>query len=193
MTRQPIAERAYSALVALYPRQFRDEYRADMVLVFREQCRDEPTWRVCLRSITDLALTVPNQHLETQMHHRNPTPVTTLGYLTVSLAGVLLAFVGGTTPLTMIIGAITALCAGTLATLTWRRAAPFRESNLTGQWWKFVIAGPTLLGAVILAAGFGVEAWFLGLAVVFIAISCVLIGFALALANLVGHHTPSPT
>ena len=192
MKRQPFTERAYGALLALYPRQFRDEYGADMVLVFRDQCRDEPTWRVCLRSIIDLALTIPNQHLETHMH-RNPTPVTTLGYLIVALAGVLLAIVGGTTPLTLIIGAITALCAGALATLTWRRAAPFRESTLTGQWWKFVIAGPALVGVVIVAAGLGVEAWFLGLAVVLIAISCMVIGLVLALANLIGHHTPSPT
>jgi hypothetical protein len=192
MKRQPFTERAYGALLALYPRQFRDEYGADMVLVFRDQCRDEPTWRVCLRSIIDLALTIPGQHLETHMH-RNPTPVTTLGYLIVALAGVLLAVVGGTTPLTLIIGAITALCAGSLATLTWRRAAPFRESTLTGQWWKFVIAGPALVGVVIVAAGLGVEAWFLGLVVVLVAISCMVIGLVLALANLIGHHTPSPT
>jgi len=88
---------------------------------------------------------------------------------------------------------LTALCAGTLATLTWRRAAPVRESTLTGQWWRFVIAGPALVGVVIVAADLGVEAWFLGLAVVLIAISCMVIGLVLALANLNGHHTPSPT
>jgi hypothetical protein len=128
-----------------------------------------------------------------EAHASNSTPIATLGYLTLALAGVLLVIVGGTTPLTLIIGTLTAATAGTLVILSWRRAAPFQESTLSSQRWKFVIVGPVLLGAVILAAGLGVEAWFLGIAVVFVAIGCVVIGLALAVANLVIHHTPSPT
>ena len=33
------------------------------------------------------------------------------------------------------------------------------------DWWKFVLAGPCLVGLVIIAAGLGVEAWSLGIAV----------------------------
>jgi hypothetical protein len=124
---------------------------------------------------------------------RNATPVATLGYLTVSLVGVLLAIVGGTTPLTLIVGAVVAVGAGVLAVLTWRRTAPFRGSTLTAQWWKFVVAGPLLIGAVILGAGLGVRAWFLGLAVVLAALASVAVGLALAVANLVARHTPTPT
>ena len=66
-------------------------------------------------------------------------------------------------------------------------------SSLISEGAGLVIAGPALVGVVIVGAGLGVEAWFLGLAVVLIAISCMVIGLLLALANLIGHHTPSPT
>ncbi len=186
MTRAPLPERGYRLLVRLYPRQFREQYGADMVALFREQCRDESAWSVTVRSLLDLALTVPSQHLETRMH-KHPTSVVTLGYLAVALAGLLVAVVGGTTSFTLIGGALVALGAGTLAVLTWRRAAPVRESTLTSQWWKFVVAGPLLIGAVIVASGLGVEAWYLGLVVVFAAISSVLVGLALAVANVARH------
>jgi hypothetical protein len=192
VTRVRFPERAYRVLVHLYPRQFRDEYGDDMVALFRDQCRDEPAWSVSLRSLLDLALTVPSRHVEARLH-RNPTPVTTLGYLTVAFAGLVLAAVGGTAPLALVTGAVVAGGAGALAVLTWRRAAPFRGSNLASHWWRFVVAGPVLIGAVIVGSGLGVDAWFLGLAIVFAAIGCVVVGLALAVANVLSRHTPSPT
>jgi hypothetical protein len=190
MNDRPFTERAYEALVAMYPRRFRDEYGADMVLLFRNQCGDEPTWRVCVRCVIDLALTIPNQHLETHMR-RNPSPTLTLVYLTFALAGAVLAVIGGSAPIAVVIGITIALGAGALAILTWRRAAPFRESNLTGQWWKFLVAGPALLAAVIVAARLGVEAWFVGLAIVIAAIAMVAIGIVLGLARVVTHRSPT--
>lgn len=191
MTRARFPERAYRALVHLYPREFREEFGDDMVALFREQYRDEPALLVVVRSLVDLALTVPSQHVETRMH-TNPTPVTTLMYLAVTLAGLVLAVVGGTAPLALVTGALIAVAAGALAVLTWQRAAPFRTSTLTSHWWKFVVAGLVLIGAVIVASGLGVNAWFLGLAVVFIAIGSVVVGVALAVANLVARHRPTP-
>jgi F0F1-type ATP synthase assembly protein I len=192
VTRDRFPERAYRALVHLYPREFREEFGDDMVALFRDQYRDESPWSVIVRSLLDLALTVPSQHVENRMH-TNPTPVTTLAYLTVALAGLVLAVVGGTTPLALVTGALVAVGAGALAVVTWRRAAPFRGPTLTSQWWKFVVAGPVLIGAVIVASGLGVDAWFLGLAVVFTAIGSVVVGFGLAVANLVARHRPTPT
>ena len=55
--------RVYHALVGLYPRLFRDDYGADMVQLLRDQCADEPAWRVCGRAVLDLALT----HMEAHM------------------------------------------------------------------------------------------------------------------------------
>jgi hypothetical protein len=125
--------------------------------------------------------------------HKDPTPVATLGYLTVALAGLVVAVGGGTTPLALMIGTLIAVAGGVLAVLTWRRAAPFRGSTLTAQWWKFIVAGPLLVGAVIVASGLGVDAWFLGIATVFIAIGSVATGLALAVANVLARHTPTPT
>lgn len=185
---RPLAERVYAALLHLYPRRFREEYGTDMVLLFRDQRRDEPAWRVTLRTLLDLALTVPYQHLETRMH-KNPTPVATLGYLTVALAGLLVAVFGGDGTPAVIIGAAVALAAGSLAIVTWRRAAPFRGSVPTAQWWMFVVAGPVLVGAVLVAAELGVDAWIAAMVVIGLAIGSVLVGFALATAGLVARVT----
>jgi hypothetical protein len=124
--------------------------------------------------------------------HRNPSPTLTLVCLAITLAGVLLAAIGGSAPLALILGAAIALGGGVLSIVTWRQAAPFHESHLMGQWWKFLIAGPALVGAVIVAAGLGVEAWFLGLAIVCIAIALVAVGLVLGLARLVTRRPPSP-
>jgi hypothetical protein len=123
--------------------------------------------------------------------NRKPTPTLTLVYLAVTLGGVLLAVIGGSAPPALITGAAIALGGGTLSALTWRRAAPFHTSRLTDHWWKFPIAGAALVGAVIVAAGIGVEAWLLGVAVVLVAIALVAVGLALGLARLLTRRSPS--
>jgi hypothetical protein len=123
--------------------------------------------------------------------HSNPSPTLTLVYLVVTLAGVLLAVVGGSAPPALILGTAIALGGGTLAILTGRRAAPFHVSHLTGLWWKFLIAGPALLGVVIVAANLDVEAWFLGFAVVCMAIALCSIGLVLGIARLVSRRSAS--
>jgi len=82
--------RAYGALVALYPREFRDEYGADMVQLARDACRDDPTWLVAGRVLVDLAVSIPTQHLlalaaaaDASSHHNtahNHPPGTGHGY-----------------------------------------------------------------------------------------------------------------
>ena len=191
MTPSPIAERAYVALVGLYPRRFRDAYGADLVSLFREQCRDEPHWRVFLRTTVDLVLTVPHQHLEAHMN-RNPTPALLLAYATLGLAGLVVMLVGGSNTAALIVGAVLAMVGIGLTAATWRRAAPFQEPGLSRQWWKCLIAGPVLIGLVIVAAGLGVEAWFLGFAVVIAAIGLIALGLALGVAHAFGRRHPTP-
>lgn len=190
MTRAAFPERAYAALVRLYPRQFRESYGTDMVRLFRDQCRDETRPRLYLRTTVDLILTIPHQHLEAHMK-RNPTPALLLAYLTVALVGVVVAIVGGSNPFALIVGAALAATGSGLAIATWRQAAPFRDSGLSHQWWKFVLAGPALIGCVIVAAGLGVEAWFLGLAVIFAAFGLFALGLVLAVVHLAGRRNPT--
>jgi hypothetical protein len=177
-----VAVLAYRALTRLYPRHFRHAYGADMVSLFREQCRDEPAWRVLPRAAVDLAITVPSQHLETNMR-RAPSRLVPLTYLAIAAAGVLLAIVGGTNVPTVIMGLGIALGARTVGVLAWRRAAPVHETTLSANWWKYVVAGPSLIALVIIAAGVGVNAWFLGMACVLAAIALTATGVLLGVSH----------
>lgn len=182
--------RAYGALVALYPREFRDEYGADMVQLAREAWRDDPPWRVAGRVVVDLAISIPTQHLEVRMH-RSPSPLVPLIYTAVSGAGIVLALVGGTNVASLILGLVVAAIAGTLAVIGWRRDAPIGRSMPTAHWWKFVVAGPVIIGAVMVAAGFGVEAWFVGTFFVFLAFVLTGVGLLLGLARLATRRPPN--
>jgi hypothetical protein len=187
MSGERVAVRAYRALTRLYPRRFRNEYGADMVSLFRDQWRDEPAWRLLPRSAVDLAITIPIQHLEARMH-RDPSRLVPLTYLAVAAAGLLLVIVGGTRVVTAIIGLGIALVAGTVGAMAWRRTTPVHESTLTANWWKYLIAGPCLVALVIIAAGAGVDAWFLGMACVFTALVLTAIGLILGLSHLFHRH-----
>jgi tellurite resistance protein TehA-like permease len=181
--------RAYGALVALYPRTFRDEYGADMVQLVRDTCDDEPAWRVASRVVVDLALSIPTQHLERHMK-RNPSPLIPLIYTAVAGAGVLLALAGGTSIALLVVGLAVALLAGTVAMIAWRRVGPVGGSVQTQHWWKLVLAGPVLIGGVIVAAQAGVEAWFAGLLTVFLGLILTGTGLLLGLTRLTTRRPP---
>lgn len=186
MSRDALVTRAYGALLWLYPRQFREEYRDDMVLLVRDQCRDESPWRVLTRSAVDLAITIPKQHLEAHMR-RTPTSIVSLGYLALSLAGIGLMIVGGSSLPAVVIGFAVAVLAAVLAVIAWRRSAPASEpATVTASWWKFVVAGPVLFGLVILGAGIGINAWFLLILTVLTGVVSIATGLVLGVLHLVG-------
>lgn len=182
--------RAYGALMALYPREFRDEYGADMVNLAREACRDDPPWRVACRVLVDLAISIPTQHLEARMH-RSPSLLIPLFYSAVSGAGIVLALVGGSNVALLVVGLMVAAIAGMLAVVAWRGAAPVGGSVQTTHWWKFVVAGPVLIGGVIVAAELGVDAWFVGMFLVFLALILTGVGLLLGLARLAARRPPA--
>ena len=91
----------------------------------------------------------------------------------------------------LIVGACIAVAAGMMAAIAWRRAGPLRATSPNGGWWKFVVAGPCIVVAVIIAAGLGVEAWFVGMVSVFVAFVLTGIGLALGLARLVNRRPPT--
>ena len=190
MNRERIAVRVYGTLVGLYPRHFRDNYRADMVQLIRDQLVDEPAWKVCGRATIDLAITIPIQQLEEHMS-RTPNHLVPLLYTAIASGGVLLVIVGGTNASMLIVGACIAVAAGAMAAIAWRKTGPLRGAIPDNGWWKFVLAGPYIVGAVILAAGLGVEAWLLGVASVFVAFVLTGIGLALGLARLVTRRSPT--
>ena len=182
----------YHALVGLYPRPFRDDYGADMVQLLRDQYADEPAWRVCGRAVLDLALTIPTQHMEAHMT-RTSTHLVPLLYTAVSAAGVLLAIVGGTNSTMLIAGLCIALAAAAMAAIAWRRSGPIGAGVSTGGWWKLLIAGPYIIIAVIVAAGIGVDAWFVGMFAVFLAFVLSGAGLLLGLVRFTRYTLKRPT
>jgi hypothetical protein len=182
------AIRTYGALLRLYPRRFRDQYGADMVLLMREQRAQESASRVFARSMVDLAISIPTQHLEARMH-RAPNPIVPLVYVTAAIAGLLVAILGGTNGATLVLGLGLAVVAGTVATQAWRRSRPVGEArDVTAAWWKFLVAGPCLAALVIVASGVGVQAWYLGMVVVLAAFVSTATGLVLGLAHLFTHR-----
>lgn len=182
--------RVYGTLVGLYPRRFRDDYGADMVQLVRDQCADEPAWKVYGRVAIDLAITIPTQQMEAHMK-RTPSHLVPLIYTAAATAGALLAIVGGTNVAMLIIGACIAVACGTMAAIAWRRAGPLRGTSTNRWWWKLVIAGPCIVAVVIIAAGFGVEAWFAGVVAVFFAFVLTGVGLLLGFARLVSRRSPT--
>ena len=123
--------------------------------------------------------------------HRSPSPLIPLIYTAVSGAGIVLALAGGTNAALLIVGLVVAAIAGTVAVISWRRAAPIGGSVRTTHWWKFVAAGPVIIGGVIVAAGLGVEAWFVGMFFVFLALILTGVGLLLGLARLATRRPPA--
>jgi len=189
VTSERFAVRAARTLVALYPRRLRDEYGDDMVALVREQCRDEPAGRVCVRFLIDLAITVPKTHLEVRMN-RIPSPVVPLFYMAVAFGGLLTAVLGGSQIVTVVLGLAVALLARTLGAVAWRQTATAVGRSLADAWWKFLLAGPTLVAMVIVAAGAGVESWYLGMAAVLTALVLTGVGVVLGLMRFAGRSRP---
>ena len=63
MTRKNPGERWYRRLLQLYPRDFRDEFGAEMTRLYRDRRRDERGWKLWGSLLVDLLRTAPSQHL----------------------------------------------------------------------------------------------------------------------------------
>lgn len=189
MTGDRAAFIAYRAMVRLYPREFREEYGADMVQLLRDQRADEPAWRVFARAAIDVAITVPAQHLEVNMNEPS-THLVPLLYTACALGGVLLAIVGGSSTGVVALGVIIAVVAGTTAAIAWRRTGPAGGRISTRGWWKLVVAGPCIIAGVVAAAGIGIDAWMVGMFAVLVAFVVTGLGVILGIVRLVQQRSP---
>ena len=134
---------AYRRLTALYPRRFRDEFRTDLITLFSHQLEDEGPGRVWLRTVRDIAVTVPTQHLE--VHVRRPSNnIVTAAAGVVAVAATFLAFAlgTGTSPALLLV----VLASGATAMWSWKDNQPLRVGNtVDSAWWKFLIGGAGLV------------------------------------------------
>lgn len=133
----------YRHLTALYPRQFRDEFRTDLVALFSHQLEGEGPGRVWLRTARDIAVTVPAQHLEAFMHRPSNNVVTAVSAVVALTAAFLAITMGTAASLAML---LVALGSGGTAVWTWQANRPIRVPHQTDSaWWKFIVGGVALV------------------------------------------------
>ncbi|HUS21617.1 MAG TPA: hypothetical protein VMZ66_06350 [Aeromicrobium sp.] len=182
----------YRALFRLYPRRFREEYGADMALLFEAQLRDESAGRVWARGLVDLAITVPAQHLEAHVN-RPPNPAIPTVFAALSITGLLMTGLGGTNLGMFGFGLVIAVVSGVLAVASWRRTrAITADRPASAHWWKLVAGGAGVLIATIVAVnvtGEVPEGWWLPMMLTFLAaITTTVAGLILGIARLSAHR-----
>jgi hypothetical protein len=183
----------YRALLRLYPRSFRDEYGPDMALLFSHQLRDERAVRVWARGVIDVAITLPALHLETRMRRPSNT-ATPLAFAALSLAGVLLAVIGGSSPGMLALGLSVGAASGALAVLSWRHTRAIATAHpVSAQWWKFLAGGAGVLGALLLGTTMSGEVtnglWWPTMITIAVALTALAAGLVLGVAHLTGNRT----
>ena len=144
----------YRALLALYPRSFRDSYAEPMNQLFGDRLRDRGRG-VWLEAAPDLVRTLPVQRMEAVMARVSPGGRVLA--LAVIVAGAVFGSVGlggGAAPLLVVLAVVGAVYA---AVKRRRILVPFGERaplwpSLTQAWWAPIAA---LLGLVMIAAGIG--------------------------------------
>jgi hypothetical protein len=148
--RGPTAAGIYSGLLRLYPCRFRDEYGTDIAVLFAQQLRDEPTGRVWARGVVDLAITIPARHLEAHMD-RPPNPTVPVVFAAVSVSGLALGIIGGSSLGMLGWGLAIAVVAGVLAVAAWRHTRAISAARpATERWWQVLLAGVSVLATTII-------------------------------------------
>lgn len=145
--------RAYRALVLLYPRSFRDEYRDLMVQVFQDDLHECGSGRVWRRTIGDLLVSIPVQLVEAVMPKPSKTRNAQIS-LAASILAVLAVIAAGR--YVVILGPITLAIAAS-ALIYWRSTLPYRDAvtGASASWWRVILAGAFLLASIGGASRFG--------------------------------------
>lgn len=182
-------ERAYRALLLLYPRRFRREYRDPMLQLYRDERRARGA-RAGLTIIRDLFVTVPVRHLEA-FSTMTPQSKLVAAAIATTVGIAFLAAVGGSI---LAIVLLLLLAWILLALLKQRGGAPS-----AAFWWKLTASGA---GIFVLAFVFfagpwpdewreavpGELAWWGGMFVFMTAIVLVIVGLLTGVAQLIGRR-----
>ncbi len=141
----------YRALVALYPRSFREGYADPMVQLFADRVRDVGA-KAWLRALPDLARTVPVERIEAVMNRLGPgARVLALAFVVLGATVVAIGIGGGGVPIIAVaVVAVLVSQRRLFATLGGERA-PLRHA-VVQAWWA-PVAG--LLGLAMILAGVG--------------------------------------
>ena len=79
----------YRALTLLYPREFRDRYRDDLIQHHADLTHSRGRASAWLRTGLDLIITIPRYHLETAMNPRHATNTLNAIVATFAIAGLM--------------------------------------------------------------------------------------------------------
>lgn len=153
-----VHERSYRALTRFYPRAFRLEYGDDLVQLFRDDLSERGALRGWGRALSDLALSVPVQHVEATVTQSSTSAAR--GAIALSVLSVLAVIAVGRF---VLIGVPVMVLLTTAILAYWRSQLPYREavSEVGATWWRFVLAGVALLAAIAAAAELGPDVdWF---------------------------------
>ena len=150
-------ERSYRALTLLYPRPFRREYGDDLVQLFRDDLSERGALRGWGRALSDLALSVPVQHVEATMNEP-ATSRTAQVALALGVLAVLAVVAVGRYVVVAVPAAVLAVV------LLYRHSRlPYREAvhDAGRAWWRLVAGGAGLLLAIAVSAELGPDMdWF---------------------------------
>ena len=178
--------RLYQALTRLYPREFREEYRDDLVQSFCDELRDHGVPRGWARVASDLIRTVPVQHVEVHMSQHSPGRTARLRVAAL-ISAVLAVLAAGRF---VIILAPLVVIAGAVALLYWRSQVPYRDAvaDASARWWQLMLAGAALFAAIAAADTYGPNdisfSWTLAVFVFLTAVSLLFGGALLGLVHL---------
>jgi hypothetical protein len=185
-------ERIYRALLFLYPRRFRRDYREPLVQLYRDERRDRSaSWP---RLAGDVVMSAPIQYKEAFRTMSTQTKLVVLA-LAAAAGIVVFAAIGGT----LAALALMLLLAWVLLSLLRERGA--RPSH--GFWWKLTLSGVGTLAFAVLFFGGpwpdswreavpGELAWWSGFVIVAFALVMIFTGIFTGIAGRVSrrHLTP---
>lgn len=176
-------ERVYRALLLLYPRRFRREYRDPMVQLYRDARRERSaSWP---RLAGDVVMSVPVQHKEAFRTMSTQTKLIALALVTATGIVVFAALGGALAALALMV-----VLAWVLISLRGERGARPAPSF----WWKLTLGGVGILAFAVLFFGGpwpdswreavpGELAWWSGFVLVACALVMILTGIFTGIAG----------
>lgn len=147
------SSRLYRSLTRLYPSSFRAAYGDDLVAVFEQQLRAGRPAAVWSRTVRDLAVSVPVEHVVV-LAHRSPYDIVAVSAAAVATTGIVVAFVTSRL-VPSVFGATVAIAASALAWSSWHAGRPLRSpGSVSSAWWLCLVLGVACVAfGMAIAAG----------------------------------------
>jgi hypothetical protein len=180
---------AYRLTIRLYPRSFRDEFGEDLVQLFADKLADERAPRIVARTVLDLALSVPQRHLESDMRTAR-TSILPVIFFVAALSSLVVGLAVGH-PAVLGVCAVMSLTFVTLALVALHRARPLSElRSAPSRWWVALTTGVILLAGLILVTNATGElpegGWLLAMITGLTALVLIGTGLVLGIVHLAG-------